>query len=59
MLEKDTDMRFKTISEIMKHPWLTNVNMDDVLNKKLVPPFQTDMFENNFDSSDFEKDEEK
>lgn len=44
MLEKDTDMRFKTIADIMKHPWLTNVNMEDVLNKKLVPPFQTDMF---------------
>ncbi len=59
MLEKDTDMRFKTIAEIMKHPWMKDVNMSDVLAKRLDPPFKTDMFENNFDNSDFERDEEK
>lgn len=59
MLEKDTDLRFKRISEILAHPWLADVKMDDVFNKKLVPPFKTDMFCNNFDESEFSKDEEK
>lgn len=57
MLEKDTDLRFKNIKEILDHPWLKNVNMDDVLKKKLVPPFKTDMYLNNFDESEFAKDE--
>lgn len=37
----------------MRHPWLKDVNMNDVLCKKLIPPYQTDMFQNNFDNSDF------
>ena len=57
MLEKDTDLRFKNIKEILDNPWLKNVNMDDVLKKKLVPPFKTDMYLNNFDESEFAKDE--
>ena len=32
--------------------------MSDVLAKKLDPPFKTEMFQNNFDNSDFEHDEE-
>jgi hypothetical protein len=59
MLEKDTDLRFKNIREILEHPWLKYVNMDDVLNKKLNPPFKTDMYLNNFDETEFAKDEEK
>jgi len=59
MLEKKTEMRFKNVTEIMNHPWLKNVNMSEVLAKKLEPPYKTDMFDSNFDRSDFEKDEEK
>lgn len=59
MLEKDTDLRFKNIKEILDHPWLKSVNMEEVLNKKLVPPFKTDMYLNNFDESEFARDEEK
>jgi hypothetical protein len=36
---------------------MKDVNMNDVLSKKLIPPFKTDMFQNNFDSTDFERDE--
>lgn len=49
-------MRFKSINEIMRHPWLKDVNMEDVMNKKMTPPFKTDMFQSNIDSSDFEND---
>jgi hypothetical protein len=59
MLEKDDTLRLKEMKHIMKHPWLKNVNMQDVLAKKMEPPFKTEMFENNFDSSDFQNDEEK
>ena len=52
-------MRFKKIQDIMNHPWLKDVDMKNVLEKRLIPPFKTDMFQNNFDSSDFENDEEK
>ena len=56
MLEKDTELRFSKISEILSHPWLKNTSMTDVMAKALEPPFKTDMFECNFDNSDFEKD---
>ncbi len=32
--------------------------MQDVLAKKFDPPFKTDMFENNFDNSDFVNEEQ-
>ena len=52
-------MRFKNVAEIMNHPWLKNVNMSEILAKKMDPPYKTDMFGSNFDRSDFENDEEK
>lgn len=53
LLEKNTEIRFKKIQDILEHPWLQNTNMNEVLNKKLTPPYRTNMFENNFDDSDF------
>jgi hypothetical protein len=32
---------------------MRNIRMEDVLGKKLRPPFKTDMFGYNFDDSDF------
>jgi hypothetical protein len=58
LLEKDTDLRFKKASDIFAHPWLKDVQVADVLAKKLDPPFKTNLFENNFDSSDFAHDEQ-
>jgi hypothetical protein len=58
LLEKDTDLRFKKVSEIFAHPWLRDVKIEDVLAKKLEPPFKTNIFENNFDNSDFANDEQ-
>lgn len=58
LLEKDTDLRFKKVTDIFAHPWLKDVKMDDVLAKKLDPPFKTNLFENNFDSSDFAHEEQ-
>jgi serum/glucocorticoid-regulated kinase 2 len=44
LLEKDTDLRFKKVSDIFSHPWLKDVKMEDVLGKKMDPPFKTSLF---------------
>ena len=41
---------------MMEYDWFKKVNMKDVENKKLQPPFQTDNFEYNFDDSEFAED---
>ena len=46
-------MRFKNAREILASPWLSDCKVEDVLAKKLSPPFKTEMFENNFDDADF------
>ena len=34
-------MRFKKIEDILRHPWLKDINMREVESKRLEPPFKT------------------
>lgn len=54
LLEKDVDLRFNKVSEIFAAPWLNGCRIEEVLAKKLDPPYKTNMFESNFDTTDFE-----
>lgn len=39
MLEKDLEIRMKHAENIKKHPWFGMINWDDLLAKKVKPPF--------------------
>ena len=39
-MEKDPDKRI-TLSELKEHPFFSGINWDDMLNKKITPPFGT------------------
>jgi serum/glucocorticoid-regulated kinase 2 len=58
MLEKDPVMRYQSIEEVMEHPWFSDVNWSQILNKTEKPPLQPDInscyFEN--DNGDDEDD---
>ena len=41
------------VSQIWQHPWLLGISEEDVLAKKLTPPFHPNMFEENFDNAEF------
>ena len=41
----------KGIKEILFHPWLQKVKAEDILQKRLIPPFVPDINEFNFDSN--------
>ena len=54
MLQKDINLRFKTINQIYEHPWVSSKHSkSDVLNLNLIPPYPTNMFLYNFDDSEF------
>ncbi len=48
---------YSGIKEIIYHPWIGKVRMQDVLAKKLVPPFQPNPEEFNFDKDEMGPDE--
>jgi hypothetical protein len=49
-------MRFNSVEEILQHSWLAGTDIQQILQKKLVPPFPTNMFESNVDDTDFARD---
>lgn len=43
------------LEEIINHPWFAGINIDDLLNKRLVPEFKPKLNSNIFDVSNFDK----
>jgi len=41
----------------MSDPWLKGVKLNEIASKKSNPPFKTNMFDYNFDDSDFAQEE--
>ena len=57
LLEKDPKDRLGTngeVEEIIKHPWFAEINFDDLLNKRLEPPFKPELSEDQSDVSQFD-----
>ena len=50
-MDKDLSKRVKSVSEIKNHPWLRDVDWNDVLEKNIKPPFIPSIYESNFDSN--------
>lgn len=50
-MDKDLSKRVKSVSEIKNHPWLRDVNWNEVLEKNIQPPFIPSIYESNFDSN--------
>ena len=48
-MAKDLDKRFKNVQEIKNHKWFNGVNWDDLLNKRVCPPYLPSIYESNFD----------
>ena len=47
----------KGLKEILFHPWIGRINSDNVLSKKLNPPYIPPMDEFNFDENELGDDE--
>ena len=47
----------KGLKEILFHPWIGRINSENVLSKKLVPPYIPPMNEFNFDENELGDDE--
>lgn len=54
LLEKDPEERMKHILTIKQHPWFGMVNWDDLLAKKIKPPF-VPVLNGDYDVSNFAK----
>jgi serum/glucocorticoid-regulated kinase 2 len=57
LLEKDPKERLGTngeVEEIMKHSWFSDLNFDDLLNKKLEAPFIPELSDDQSDVSNFD-----
>ena len=43
---KDSTIRLGTkggVDEILSHPWFAEINLDDMMNKRLVPPYKPEV----------------
>ena len=51
-------MRYQSITEIMEHPWFSDVDWDQVLSKTLKPPLVPDINSCYFENDNGEEDGE-
>ena len=57
LLEKDPANRLGTrggIEEVMSHPFFSDLNLDDLVNKRIDPPFKPKLSKDVFDVSNFD-----
>ena len=57
LLEKDPANRLGTkegIDDIMRHPFFADLNVDDLVGKRIVPPFKPKLSQDLFDVSNFD-----
>ena len=47
------------IDDILTHPWLSQVDINKILNKQVEPPFKPKRFSFNFDENEFSKGEKE
>lgn len=57
LLNKDMDKRLgvdEDVEEILDHPWFSDLDMDKILAKEVVPPFKPWLEEDKYDTSNFD-----
>lgn len=47
------------ISELKSHPWLSKINWEDIVAKKVDPPFKPNLYDVTYDQRNFLKEDEK
>jgi serum/glucocorticoid-regulated kinase 2 len=58
LLQKDKERRLGKVCgvyEILSHPWMKKLPIQSILSKSLNPPFETNLFQNNFDKKEITK----
>ncbi|CAD8095638.1 unnamed protein product [Paramecium primaurelia] len=58
LLEKDPQERLgqsQGIVEILSHPWFADINFEDIVNRKINPPYKPEPLKYNFDEEEFNK----
>lgn len=46
---KEPAQRYQSLAEVKRHPWLSDVRWDDILNKKVQPPIVPSVRESHID----------
>lgn len=49
MMIKDPKGRYQTLEEVKRHPWLVDINWNDILEKKIPPPIIPNVRESHID----------